>query len=251
MSSSPSISKRPLDEDAGRTRWSMVAAVSDGSEADAKRSLAELCRRYWVPIYLYARRCGRSAEDADRLVRTFLSRLFAQLRGSAPRLDVGFRAHLQRELEAFLRTDPAPAETGETLPGTEAPWPRDEIERRYGGTDIADASPEDAFQRSFALELLAIALARLEHEAERGGRGELFAAVQPFLSRAPQAADYAALAERFETSPLAMVIAVKRLRQRFQEIVDEELADTIGSADALSTERHTLLSLVRPVADRE
>ena len=52
-----------------------------------------------------------------------------------------------------------------------------------------------------------------------------------------------------KSSPLAAVIAVKRLRQRFQELIDEELAQTIGVGQVLETERHTLLTLVMPDAE--
>ena len=94
--------------------------------------------------------------------------------------------------------------------------------------------------------MLAIALARLEREADQSGRGGLFEAVRMYLSREPTAEDYAMLARKMQTSTLACVIAVKRLRQRFQELIDEELSETVGNSQALATERHTLFSLVVP-----
>jgi hypothetical protein len=99
-------------------------------------------------------------------------------------------------------------------------------------------------QRAFALELLAIALERLRREARQSGRAELFDLVRPFLSREPSPDEYARLAAQMSSSPLASVIAVKRLRQRFQELIDDELAQTVGDPQSLENERHTLLTLV-------
>lgn len=246
MNSEPSITERPADSDLGRTRWSMVAAAREGGEADARKSLADLCRRYWVPVYLYVRQTGRPPEDAAQLVQAFLSELVAKLRPSEPRLATGFREYLRTQLERFLARDSTPIASIEMLPEAAPPWPIEEIERRRAREQVAGSTPEEAMQRGFMLELLRISLARLEREAERSGRRALFDAVRPYLSREPSSSDYAALAERLSSAPLTLVIAVKRLRQRFQEIIDEELAETVGDVRSLRHERESLLSLVVP-----
>jgi hypothetical protein len=48
------------------------------------------------------------------------------------------------------------------------------------------------------------------------------------------------------STPLAALSALKRLRQRFQELLDDALAETVGDPQALENERHTLLTLVMP-----
>jgi RNA polymerase sigma-70 factor (ECF subfamily) len=246
MNTHRSIAEPRAGSDFGRTRWSMVIAVREGSEADARRSLGELCRRYWVPVYAYVRRSSHAPEEAARIVQRFLSHLVARLRVGQPRDAGGFRNYLQAELEDFLarqeRRD-APVDGGIAM---DPPWPLEEIERRQLAEHAADATPAEALQRGFALELLAIALHRLRKEAAQSGRDALFEAVRPYLSREPSQSEYAALAAGMKSSPLAMVVAVKRLRQRFQELVDEELAQTVGDAQSLKNERQTLLSLAGP-----
>ena len=64
MNSVPSLKQHAGSADFGRTRWSVVAAVRSGSEADARESLSDLCRRYWVPVYTYVRRCGHPPQSA-------------------------------------------------------------------------------------------------------------------------------------------------------------------------------------------
>jgi hypothetical protein len=243
MDSNPMIARHQAGVDFGRTRWSMVAAVRAGGETEARASLKALCRRYWVPVYVYMRRSGHSRQDSPVLVQQFLDRLVTQLRAHESGFEGGFRVYLQTQLEAFLARNPSP-DSGATNVGMDPPWPLEQIEQRQQDEHPPGTSPEQALQRAFALELLAIAFERLRREAQQGGRGELFQMVRPYLSREPSTDEYATLAARMGSSPLASVIAVKRLRQRFQELIDEEIAETVGDSQTLEHERHTLLTLV-------
>jgi hypothetical protein len=42
-----------------------------------------------------------------------------------------------------------------------------------------------------------------------------------------------------------IVMALKRLRQRFRELIDSELADTVASADELLAEQQALYAVLR------
>lgn len=243
MDSNPMIARQQAGVDFGRTRWSMVAAVRAGGEVQARASLKALCRRYWVPVYVYMRRSGHSRPDAAALVQQFLDRLVTQLRAHEPGFEGGFRVYLQTQLEAFLARNPSPDSAAASV-GMDPPWPLEQIEQRQQDEHPPGISPEQALQRAFALELLAIAFERLRREASQGGRAELFNIVRPYISREPSSEEYAKLAARMGSSPLASVIAVKRLRQRFQELIDEEIAETVGDSQTLEHERHTLLTLV-------
>src|SRR6266704_2781400 len=55
------------------TRWSLIlsAANSGGEEQKARDALAELCRTYWRPIFLFVSRRGYSTEDAQDLTQDF------------------------------------------------------------------------------------------------------------------------------------------------------------------------------------
>ena len=61
-----------------KTRWSMVLGAVQRRAPCAQKALAEFCGLYWRPLYAFARRRGRSPEDAQDLVRRF----FAHLIGS-------------------------------------------------------------------------------------------------------------------------------------------------------------------------
>ncbi len=246
MNSVPSMSRPAGTADFGRTRWSVVVAVRSGSEVDARQSLSELCRRYWVPVYTWVRRCGHPPESAAALVQAFLSHLVHEIRAGDPAADGGFRVFLQRRLERFLASDWTQLEPAAPLPELASPWPLEEIEQRQRREHISDLTPQQAFQRAFALELLAHGLEQLREEAGRSGRDAMFDAVRPFLTREPGPGEYAELAARLQSSPLATVIAVKRLRQRYQELIDAQLAQTVGGPEAFDAERSALLALLVP-----
>jgi RNA polymerase sigma-70 factor (ECF subfamily) len=248
MDSGIAIAERKLGIDFARTRWSMVAAVREGGEIDARDSLRKLCRRYWVPVYAYVRCSGYEPEDANQLVQHFLSHLVQRLRVDQSDISMGFRRYLETRLAEYLESAAAKDDLTRRSPPAEMapPWPLDDIERRQQIAHPNAPSPTQALQRAFALEMLATALDALRKEAQESERGELFDAVRPFLGREPTQADYDALAQLMGSSQLAAIIAVKRLRQRFQELIDDALAETVGDPQALENERHTLLTLVMP-----
>ncbi|MEJ6635271.1 MAG: sigma factor [Akkermansiaceae bacterium] len=57
------------------TRWTLVHEAAQGGSADAVAALESLILIYWQPLYRYARRKGRSIEDAEDLVQGFLAHL--------------------------------------------------------------------------------------------------------------------------------------------------------------------------------
>ena len=67
-----------LDDDRfEKTRWSVVLQAVQSREPGAPQALAALCGRYWRPLYAFARRAGRSPEDAEDLVQGFFEHLSA------------------------------------------------------------------------------------------------------------------------------------------------------------------------------
>jgi hypothetical protein len=60
-------SARSDDGQFDKTRWSMVLGAVQSRAPCAQKALAELCGLYWRPLYAFARRRGRSPEDAQDL----------------------------------------------------------------------------------------------------------------------------------------------------------------------------------------
>ena len=57
------------------TQWGLVVAAGGSGHAADRRALGQLCRAYWYPVYVYARRIGGDAERAQDLTRGFFVHL--------------------------------------------------------------------------------------------------------------------------------------------------------------------------------
>jgi hypothetical protein len=223
------------------TRWSLVAAAGASDPVGARRALIELCLRYWYPVYAYVRGSGHAPNVTRVLVRGFFEHLLDQRLSLADARARGrFRAFLLESLSRFLGGDWRGTLQVPPVAEFEQPLSWDELEARYQTDAGQGRSPEQSYQRNYALEVLAGALARLQQEAVQAGRGAMFAAMQPLLGTEPVPGQIDAIAQQLGLRPLAAVIALKRLRQRYRELADAELCETVGNADDLQAERETL-----------
>ncbi|HEX3124755.1 MAG TPA: hypothetical protein VHQ21_15785 [Rhodanobacteraceae bacterium] len=225
------------------THWSMVMQADTPRDTDARDALIQLCLRFWYPIYAYVRQCGHSPAVANDITHSFLQHLFRHFREQGTTQAQGrFRQYLLARLHEFLSSD---WRNTAAEPVAELTDPPPDLESRNQRDNAAARSPEQAYQQSFALELLARALAGLREEARETGHLDMFDALEPYLAQDPSAAETTDLAQRLNTRPLAVVVAMKRLRQRFRELIDTELADTVASADELLTEQQSLYAVLR------
>lgn len=236
------------DEPFLTTRWSMVLAAGSERE-DSASALAELCETYWYPLYAFVRRRGHSAEDARDLTQAFFTRLLEKNAVGVADPDRGrFRAFLLGALKHFLANE----------------WNRARAEKRGGGQRLLsidygaaderfdndpqdDATPERAFERSWALEVLERALARLEAEYSRRGKQRVFTELRETLVAGGEPPSYKQAAARLSMTEGAIKVAVHRLRQGFREALRREIAQTVGGAEDLDAElRDLVAALGRP-----
>lgn len=220
------------------THWSLVARGHGDDAAAAHASLLGLCLRYWYPVYAYLRRSGHAPERAHDLTRSFFQEL---LRADSARTAAArygrFRLFLLAELHRFLSADHQAAAPSDVLAAPSL----QEMESRHRAEAAPAASPEQMLRHGFAVEILGVAHKRLRREAREAGRLEMFEALERFLSVEPRPGDYDAIAQQMRLRPLFVSLAVKRLRQRFRELVDHELGETLASEGDLEAERHALL----------
>ena len=53
------------------TRWTIVMRAAQSQAQGGQSALAELCRLYWYPLYIFARRRGYSPDDAQDVTQGF------------------------------------------------------------------------------------------------------------------------------------------------------------------------------------
>src|SRR5437763_3940847 len=96
-------SSEPVSAQFATTHWSVVLAAAERDLPQAAQALEKLCRTYWYPLYVYARRQGNSPEDAQDLTQDFFSRLLEKnYLGKADRDRGKFRTFLLGSLKNFL-----------------------------------------------------------------------------------------------------------------------------------------------------
>ena len=153
------------------THWSLVLAAAREEDRDGRLAMDSLCERYWYPLYVFVRRRGYSAEDAQDLTQAFFTRLLDK--GDVARASPArgrFRSFLLASLQNFLinEYDRARAlKRGGGVPVSSIDMT--DAEERYVAEPASDVSPEDQFHRKWALTLLDRALnqIRLEYRAQR------------------------------------------------------------------------------------
>lgn len=233
----------PEDVRFADTRWTLVGAAARGDRQQARRALLELCLQYWYPVYAYLRRCGHAAEIAEDITGVFFGELLGSRLPLTPLpVQVRFREFLFDSLHRFLATDWRRLEAADgTFEQLEGPA-LELLEARHLCEAASTMCATDAFHRDYAMELIASAHRRLSQEAASAGHGPRYEALAPFLATRPPAGALEALAGQLSTRSAVLAIALERLRHRFQELVRDELAQTVGDRAGLERERNELLA---------
>ncbi|HTR42334.1 MAG TPA: sigma-70 family RNA polymerase sigma factor [Pseudomonadales bacterium] len=229
------------------TQWSVVLTAT-GSDTQAQAALEQLCRMYWYPIYHFVRRQGHSIHDAQDLTQEFFSRLLdKKWMASADQSRGRFRSFLLMVLKRFLIVEWRRANAQKRAGDRHClPLPLDTAETRYAREPADTSTPEQAFEKQWALTLLESVLGGLRAEYEHTGKGQLFEALKPCLTGTRESQPYAELATRLDMSEGAVKVAVHRLRERYRERLRAEIAHTVASPGDVDNEmRHLFRVLSR------
>jgi RNA polymerase sigma factor (sigma-70 family) len=228
------------------TRWSVVVAAQDRASPDSAAALEALCRAYWYPLYAYVRRHGHPPADAQDLTQGFFAQLLAHNWVARADPHKGrFRSFLLMAMSRFLANEWDRAHTLKRG-GMDPVVSLDAAETRYGREPADTATPEQAFEKQWALTLLETVLEHLRADYEQDGKARLFDALKPCLLGSREAHPYPALAAELGLSEGAVRVAVCRLRERYRERLKAEIAHTVASpADVESELRHLFRVLSR------
>jgi DNA-directed RNA polymerase specialized sigma24 family protein len=167
------------------TRWTLVSR-SRGSDTQAKAALSELCEAYYAPVVAFLRRDGRDEDRARELAHDFFARLLQgdAINGADP-LRGRFRSYLLSAVKRFAADQRDRAHAAKRGGGRIHAVIDSDAEQTGAGLQIADASveaPDEAFDRQWALTVLARALAMLEAELRDSGKGLQFDTLKPWLT---------------------------------------------------------------------
>jgi RNA polymerase sigma factor (sigma-70 family) len=205
------------------------------------QALAELCERYWQPLYCYARRRGRSPEDAQDSVQGFLNHLIRS-RGLATvdRTKGRFRNFLLASFRNFMMMEDRRKHAGKRDFAKLIQSDGEHPEARLASEPTDPITPEMLYDAEWARVLLCRATERLQQEQIAKGRGEAFRILKAFLGGdgVPIPYEEAACALGLDVPNITNFI--HRLRQRHRQLVREEVGMTVLDPTDVDTELHGL-----------
>jgi len=221
-----------------------VLAAGDDRNPRFEQALADLCERYWYPVYAYVRRRGTDADAAQDLAQGFFSYLLEKntLR-SADRDRGRFRSFLLTALKFYLADEHDRARALKRGGGLEAlSLDLEGAEERYRLEAEPEGTPDRVFEKRWALEVLEQTHRRLQEEIGRGSNPERSRRLSAFLTGDGDDTSYRSVAAELGMSEAAVKVAVHRLRKRFGALLRDEVERTVGSPEETEGELRFLLA---------
>jgi RNA polymerase sigma factor (sigma-70 family) len=230
------------------THWSVVLAAQGPSPA-AEEALEKLCRTYWRPIYGFVRRQCVQPEEAKDLTQGFFALLLERRDLDTVRKEKGrLRSYLLTSLKHFLTNERNRAMAIKRGEGQRLIPLEDLRERERVGFEPADTLPADQiYERRWALAVLDQVMARLgdEYRAASPASAGLFDRLQKSFTDEPDRFSPAETAREFGMTEGAVRQASYRLRQRYRQLLHEEIAHTVIVPGDIEDELRHLVAVLR------
>jgi len=219
-----------------------VLAAGQRHTPQSDGALEELCKTYWFPLYAYVRRRGHAKADAEDLTQAFFARLLAKNFLANLNAERGkFRAFLLVALKHFLANEWDKARTqkrGGGDPHLSLDWQT--ADTKFQVATQNEPSPDKAFDREWALALLAKVIERLQQECVAEGRAKLFEQLKTFLMAGGGDSAQAEVAKSLGMEEGAVRVAIHRLRKRYRALLRNEIANTLSDAAMVDEEMRAL-----------
>ena len=228
------------------THWSIVLAAQSRSPA-AQAALDQLCRTYWRPIYSFVRRQGTKPEEAKDITQGFFALILERKDFQSVRQQKGrLRSFLLASLKHFMMNERRDAATikrggGRTL------LPLDGIESYDSSEfDRSDTlSVDRLYDRNWAFTVLDRVFTRLREESQGSANAPLLGRLNTLLSDEPDRPSLADIAREFGMTENAVKQAFYRLRQRYRQMLREEVAHTVATPAEIEDELRDLIAALR------
>lgn len=231
------------------THWSVVLSAHPAhAHKGGSDALGQLCQTYWRPIFAFICRRGYSISDAQDLTQDFFVRV---LEGNLLRLaDPSrgrFRSLLLKSLKNFL-TDASERRHAQKRGGnldfvSWEDWMAEAPSQLSVPVEALESlSPERVFDLRWAATIVERALRRLREECESRGRRRLFDLVSGYLAMDRADISYASIAQKVGVPETEVKRLLHRMRQRYRDLLRNEVANTVADPDDVDEEIRYLCS---------
>ena len=221
------------------THWSQLIELGNPSHPAHQEHLESLVRRYWKPIYFYVRALRTyTREDAEDLTQDFFEMLLRRVDFAALTPERGsFRGFLKTALKRFVVS----ADRKRENRGTHL--------LRFSDLDLGwfemlrqklDLTPEEAFDRAWARDVMEEASARIKATMEIEGKPQLFEIFRDYTM--DDGLTYGQLAEKHGMSVDDVRNGLRTVRQKGRELIKEILRDYLFPDEDIEAELRFILS---------
>lgn len=226
------------------TQWRIVVDAGGSPSLQSREALAALCSSYWKPLYAFLRRSGNDVHTSEDLVQGFFARLIEKQDLEDARPTKGrFRSFLLASLKHFAENQ-RDRERAKKRWGNEIAIPLDVAiaEQRYSIELSSALTPDQLYEKHWAMTVLDQVLAKLRQESLDNGVLKRFERLQTFLYEKNHDGDsYAKAAVDLGLSEAAFRKAIQRLRARFAELLRSEIAQTVSRIEEIDDEIQGLI----------
>ncbi|YCM45287.1 RNA polymerase sigma factor [Verrucomicrobiaceae bacterium 227] len=215
------------------TQWSLILSIQDKPSGRLDREGVEkFCRDYWPPVASFLRSVGLSHEDAEDIAQEVFSQLhagekFPEMSPTRGRMRSFLMTIAKRQAVGFFRKQQTQKRGGGQI---HVPIEIDGFEH----PGVSDT--EQAFDRSWALQLIDLTTQELRLHYERRNRLHWFAALFPKIASPQESGSYQDVALKLNTSEGSVRSGIHRMKQKYQKILRDEVAKTVASPEEIDSE---------------
>ena len=224
------------------TQWTQVCLAKADSD-EGRRALSDLCDAYYDPVAAYVRCRLRDADAAQEMTQAFFAHVLSGDAFVHAERGLGrFRSYLLGAVKHFVAHQREAAARLKRGGGLEWLSIHDDESGAQLLPDEKVLSPDVAFDRQWALTVLARAMDTLQAECSTEGRAGFFDRVKPWLMGEAAHGDQAELAVECGMNAATLRVAVHRLKQRFRQLVKAEVACTLDDPRMVEEEMRMLFT---------
>lgn len=228
------------------TRWSLILQARASDVTIARQALDELCRSYWFPVYAFMRLQTNDVHLAQDWTQGLFASLLADEALTRLNPERGrFRSFLLAAARNFAsneRDRNAAQKRGGNTPILAVDFSQGE--ERIQSLSVSQLTPERLFEQQWALALLERVMNQLRNWYVQAGTLHVFEHLSATLSADPSAQPLHDVAKQLKMSEEAVRVAMHRMRKRYRQILQDEVAQTTSSAEDVQLELAYLLKVL-------
>jgi len=215
------------------TQWSLILSIQDEPSGKLDREGVEkFCRDYWPPVARFLRSVGLSHEDAEDIAQEVFTQLhageqFPEINPAKGRMRSFLMTIAKRQAIGFFRKQQTQKRGGG----------QSHISLETEGFECPDLrGTEQAYDRSWALQLIDLTTKELRLQYEQRNRLHQFETLFPKIAAPEEAGSYQEVAAKLNTSEGSVRTGIHRMKQKYQKILRAEVAKTVASPEEIDSE---------------